>query len=112
MIEFYISAIRDPSTPVLLPKAGLGCGLAVEGVVSMGLARQGKINSTTRGSDDSSASRDHHTSLEFPCLCRNISKWFRAIHGTKEGGTILKPWDVKSELSNTTESSLHSSKRN
>lgn len=100
MIEFYISAIRDPPTPILLPKAGLGCGLAVEGVVSMGLARQEKINSPTCGSDDSSASRDHHTSLQSPCLCRNISNWFRAIHRTKEGGRIRKPRDVKSGLSN------------
>lgn len=111
MIEFYISAIRDPPTPFLLPKAGLGCGLAVEGVVSMGLARQGNINSTTCGSDDSSGSRDQHTSLESPCLGRNISHWFRAVHGMKEGRSIRKPWDVKSGLSNTTESSLHSNKR-
>lgn len=67
---FYIAAARDPSTPFLLLKAESGCGLAMEGVVSMGSARQGKINTVTCGFDDSSATRDHHTSLESPCLCR------------------------------------------
>jgi hypothetical protein len=47
----------------------LGCGLAVEGVVLMGLARQGEINTTTCGCDDNLVSRDYHTSSGVPCLC-------------------------------------------
>jgi len=76
---------RDPSIPFLFSKAGWGCGLAVEGVVLMGLARQGKINTTTTGM--TICRLEPMYSWDVCVYAQNISKWFRTIHESK--GVLL-----------------------
>ena len=67
-MQHFFSRSHDPSIPFLFPKAGWGGGLAVKGVVLMGLAGQGIVNTTTCGCDDNSVSRDR-AALRGLCLC-------------------------------------------